>query len=174
MRHLTPRAQASTRSTPRPSLPRFSGPHALRAHRLLARGRCLPRIQYCSPRAGGKELCPLRTTRGLQYCIRGRHHPRAMSHPRVCSERVERRTAAGWAGAPSRGRPEREWARWRKPKPARDTSVRSEPSKSLGIYLIPALGRADGRSSPTIGPPHSASASRTTVGLRLRGGLEVN
>ena len=49
-----------------------------------------------------------------------------------------------------------------------------EPSKSLGIYLIPLLGRADGRSSPTIGPPHSASASRTTVGLRLRGGLEVN
>ena len=63
-RHLTPRAQVDPRSAPRPSLPRFSGPHALRAHRLLARGRCLPRIQYCSPRAGGKELCPLRTTRG--------------------------------------------------------------------------------------------------------------
>jgi hypothetical protein len=57
----------------------------------------------------------------------------------VCSERVDRRTAAGWAGAPSGGLPEREGARWRKPKPARDTSVRSEPSKSLGIYLIPAL-----------------------------------
>jgi hypothetical protein len=64
LRHLTPRAQVGPHSTPRPSLPRFSGPHALRAHRLLARGRCLPRIQYCSPRAGGKELCPLRTTRG--------------------------------------------------------------------------------------------------------------
>ena len=38
--------------------------HALRAHRLIARGWCLPRIQYCCPRAGGKELCPLRTTRG--------------------------------------------------------------------------------------------------------------
>jgi hypothetical protein len=43
---------------------RGSPVHALRAHRLLARGRCLPRIQYCCPRAGGKELCPLRTTRG--------------------------------------------------------------------------------------------------------------
>jgi hypothetical protein len=38
--------------------------HALRAHRLIARGRCLPRIQHCSPRASGKELCPLRTSRG--------------------------------------------------------------------------------------------------------------
>jgi len=43
---------------------RGSPVHALRAHRLLARGRCLPRIQYCCPRAGGKELCPLRTTHG--------------------------------------------------------------------------------------------------------------
>ena len=30
-RHLTPRAQVDPRSAPRPSLPRFSGPHALRA-----------------------------------------------------------------------------------------------------------------------------------------------
>ena len=57
------RAQISPRSTPRPSLPRFSGstrsepkaPHV---------GRYLPRIQHCCPRAGEKELCPLRTTRG--------------------------------------------------------------------------------------------------------------
>ena len=40
----------------------FSGPRAP-SPRLLARGRCLPQVQYCCPRADGKELCPLRTTR---------------------------------------------------------------------------------------------------------------
>ena len=82
------------------------------------------------------------------------------------SERVDRRTAAGWAGASSGGLPEREGARWRKPKPTRDTSVRSELSKSLGIYSIPALGRADGRSSPTIGPPHSASLALCLAAMK--------
>jgi hypothetical protein len=53
--------QASARR-PGPAC-RGSPVHVLRAHRLLARGRCLPRIQHCCPRAGGKELCPLRTTR---------------------------------------------------------------------------------------------------------------
>ena len=50
---------------------RGSPVHALRAHRLLARGRCLPRIQYCSPRASGKELCPLRTSRGSGDAVVG-------------------------------------------------------------------------------------------------------
>ncbi len=45
--------------------------HAFRAHRLLARGQCLPRIQYCSPRVGGKELCPLRITRGSGDAVTG-------------------------------------------------------------------------------------------------------
>lgn len=128
--------------------------------RPLTRARCGGGIALSHLRAGCSTVSAGGTAHARGACVLG--------------ARVDRRTAAGWAGAPSRGRPEREWARWRKPKPARDTSVRSEPSKSLGIYLIPALGRADGRSSPTIGPPHSASASRTTVGLRLHGGLEVN
>jgi len=92
----------------------------------------------------------------------------------VCSERV-------WTGEPRQAGPGRRAgaclsARGEvaQAETLCDTTVWSEPSKSLGIYLIPALGRADGRSSPTIGPPHSAPASRTTVGLRHRGGLEVN
>ena len=139
---------------------RGGAPRRFPLRRPLTRAWCGGGIALSHQRAGCSTVSAGGTAHARGACVLG--------------ARVDRRTAAGWAGAPSRGRPEREWARWRKPKPARDTSVRSEPSKSLGIYLIPALGRADGRSSPTIGPPHSASASRTTVGLRLRGGLEVN